>query len=183
MKTFNEEDLITWANRDKAVIGKRYYFGDSIEDIRNIINDKCKKLHEETLHAIDDANFAGTFIYFDNEDEDSWGHACILPVDKVKHKEPTYRALQTVDELFDFFYPPKDEVYSLIGKAEILLGKKITLKNKTNHRITTMVIKELNFNSNGSDVYLNGEALEWIANDNQIQINNEWQPFGVVDND
>ena len=35
MKTFNEEDLITWANRDKAVIGERYYFGDSIEDIQN----------------------------------------------------------------------------------------------------------------------------------------------------
>lgn len=171
MKTFNESDLITWSNREKAVIGNEYYFGDSIDNL------KFKILNAETykLAGILDNLFIGTFKnHCDNY------YPCILPVGAVKEQEKKYRALQTIDELFDFFYPPKDDIYSLIEKAEILLGKKITLKNKINHRITTMVIKELNFNSNGSDVYLNGDALEWIARDNKIQINGEWQPFGVL---
>lgn len=39
-------------------------------------------------------------------------------------------------------------------------------------------IRPLTRNENG-DVYLNGDALEWIARDNKIQIDGEWQPFGI----
>ena len=171
MKTFNKEDLITWANLDKAEIGKEYYFGDCLKTIQQRINENIFT----KLGYVDKNAIRSPFSC--REISGCINYARILPVDAVKEKK--YRALESIDELCDFFYPPKDDIYSLIEKAEILLGKKITLKNKINHRITTLVIKELNFNSNGGDVYLNGDALEWIARDNKIQIDGEWQPFGI----
>lgn len=37
MKTFNENDLITWSNRDKAEIGKRYYYANTIKALQSAI--------------------------------------------------------------------------------------------------------------------------------------------------
>ena len=37
MKTFNEKDLITWSNHDKAIIGKLFYFGYCLESIQSKI--------------------------------------------------------------------------------------------------------------------------------------------------
>ena len=38
MKTFNENDLITWSNRDKAEIGKRYYFADTLDALQKCVD-------------------------------------------------------------------------------------------------------------------------------------------------
>lgn len=184
MKTFNEEDLITWANRDKAVIGKRYYFGDSIEDIRNIINDKCKKLHEETLHAIDDTNFVGTFIYFDNEDEDSWENACILPVEAVEEKKK-YRPCESLRE---FYRVVMNEVPTLnMVENDIIYD----LINSIIHIRNIKSSIEFHLNINGIRTELDGTRKILIGNsylsfkdlfDNfEIEIDGKWLPFGVID--
>lgn len=185
MKTFNEEDLITWANRDKAVIGKRYYFGDSIEDIRNIINDKCKKLHEETLHAINDTNFVGTFIYFDNEDEDSWENACILPVEAVKEEKKKYRPCESLRE---FYRVAMNEVPTLnMVENDIIYD----LINSIIHIRNIKSGIEFHLNINGISTDLDGTRNVLIGNtylsfkdlfdNSEIEINGKWLPFGIID--
>ena len=184
MKTFNEEDLITWANRDKAVIGQRYYFGDSIEDIRNIINDK-NKLHEETLHAIDDTNFAGTFIYFDNEDEDSWEHACILPVEAVKEEKKKYRPCKSLRE---FYRVVMNEIPTLnMVEDDIIYDLMDSIIHIRNNKSSI----EFHLNINGISTDLDGTRNVLIGNtylsfkdlfDNfEIEINGKWLPFEVID--
>ena len=184
MKTFNEEDLITWANRDKAIIGHKYYFGDSIEDIRNIINDK-NKLHEETLHAIDDTNFVGTFIYFDNEDEDSWEHACILPVEAVKEEKKKYRPCKSLRE---FYRVVMNEIPTLnMVEDDIIYDLMDSIIHIRNNKSSI----EFHLNINGISTDLDGTRKILIGNtylsfkdlfDNfEIEINGKWLPFEVID--
>lgn len=186
MKTFNEEDLITWSNRYKAVIGHKYYFGDSIEDIRNIINDKCKNLHEETLHAIDDTNIVGTFIYFDNEDEDSWEHACILPVDNViDEPEKKYRPCKSLRE---FYRVVMNEIPTLNMVEDDIIHDLI---NSIIHIRNTVGGIEFHLNINGISTDLDGTRKVLIGNtylsfkdlfdNSEIEINGKWLPFGVID--
>ena len=186
MKTFNKEDLITWANREKAVIGHKYYFGDSIEDIRNIINDECKKLHEETLHAIDDTNFVGTFIYFDNEDEDSWEYACILPVDKViDEPKKKYRPCKSLRE---FYRVVMNEVPTLNMVEDDII---YDLMDSIIHIRNTKSSIEFHLNINGISTDLDGTRNVLIGNtylsfkdlfdNSEIEINGKWLPFGVID--
>ena len=44
MKTFDEKDLITWSNREKAVIGNEYYFADCLDSMKGKIKKRRKEL-------------------------------------------------------------------------------------------------------------------------------------------
>ena len=184
MKTFDEKDLITWANRDKAAIGKKYYFGDSIEDIRNLINGEYKKVHEETLQGINDSNIVGTFIYFSNEDEDSWEYACILPVEAVKG-EATYRPCKSLRE---FYRVVMNEIPTLnMVENDIIYD----LINTIVHIRNTVGGIEFHLNINGISTDLDGTRKVLIGNsylsfkdlfdNSEIEINGKWLPFGVID--
>ena len=186
MKTFNKEDLITWANREKAVIGHKYYFGDSIEDIRNAINCKYEKNHGKTLHAIDDTNFAGTFIYFNNEDEYSWEHACILPVDKViDEPKKKYRPCESLRE---FYRVVMNEVPTLNMVEDDII---YDLMDSIIHIRDIKSGIEFHLNINGISTDLDGTRKILIGNsylsfkdlfDNfEIEINGKWLPFEVID--
>ena len=37
MKAFNEKDIITWSNRDKAEIGERYYYANTVKALQSAI--------------------------------------------------------------------------------------------------------------------------------------------------
>ena len=74
MKTFTESDLITWSNRDKAEIGKKYYFANTIKALKSAI----EKNRTSTLTGINDNDISCPFclddgIFFDY-------YSCILEV-------------------------------------------------------------------------------------------------------
>ena len=74
MKTFTESDLITWSNRDKAEIGKKYYFANTIKALKSAI----EKNRTSTLTGINDNDVSRPFclddgIFFDY-------YSCILEV-------------------------------------------------------------------------------------------------------
>ena len=74
MKTFDEKDLITWSNRDKAKVGKRYYYANTIKALKSAI----EKNRTSTLTGINDNDVSCPFclddgIFFDY-------YSCILEV-------------------------------------------------------------------------------------------------------
>ena len=89
MKTFDEKDLITWANRDKAVIGNEYYFADSLDAMECYINNEPSR----KLIIINKNSCSYTF-----ENSHHNYYAYILPVDAVKEPEKKYRACKTIQE-------------------------------------------------------------------------------------
>ena len=94
MKTFNESDLITWSNRENAILGNEYYFANNIADMwRHVEN----AIFRDKLVSINEDDFRGTFKSRE-EDDYAFDYACILPVDKVIEVEPekTYRALKSI---------------------------------------------------------------------------------------
>ena len=72
MKSFNEKDLITWYNREKAVIGNEYYFADDLDSMEC----KIKKAEVGRLIGINDNEVTTPFENSGN----SYLYACILPV-------------------------------------------------------------------------------------------------------
>lgn len=74
MKTFNENDLITWSNRDKAEIGKEYYYSCSIKGLKLAI----EKKHIATLTGINDNDVGRPFRLDDGTFCDYY--SCILEV-------------------------------------------------------------------------------------------------------
>ena len=74
MKTFDEKDLITWSNRDKAKVGKRYYYANTIKALQSAI----EKNRTSTLTGINGNDVSCPFclddgIFFDY-------YSCILEV-------------------------------------------------------------------------------------------------------
>ena len=174
MKTFDEKDLITWANREKAVIGNEYYFADYLDSM------ECKIKKEEIgkLIGINDNEVVTPFKNSGN----SYLYACILPVDAVKENK-TYRACRNVKELYKLVFNCKRETkdsFCING----LIGAVIHFKQKG---FDTTVYECIT----GIAVYINGDIAVHIDGCNfelselfkryEIEINGEWKSFGVLE--
>lgn len=174
MKTFDEKDLITWSNREKAVIGNKYYFADNLDSM------ECKIKKEEVgkLISINDNEVVTPFKNSGN----SYFYACILPVEAVK-KNKTYRACRTVQELYELVFNCKSKVedsFCING----LIGAVIHFRQKDFDTTLYACIT-------GIAVYNNGDIAVHIDSCNfeldelfkryEIEINGEWLPFGVLE--
>lgn len=174
MKTFDEKDLITWSNRDKAIIGNEYYFADCLDDLRVSIKDKIPC----ALININKDNCAYTF-----KNEYLTWYACILPVNKViDEPEKKYRACKNIRELHNLVNDCKckfgeDEcIYKLIGGCIIHYRSKNT--GREFYSLITSIIKH----EDGYLVYLGiGYFLSELFDNFEIEINGKWQPFGVME--
>lgn len=170
---FDKSDVFTVVTAEQAKVGDRGYFGNSFLDLQDAI----KNNYLANIATI----FPGRCDCFMNNTENTI-YGLFLPLDKVNKKIQTYRPFYSLDELFDFFYPPKDDVYNQIEKAEILLGKKIILKRKGIDQIKVMTIADVDFrigSSDSSNVYLNGFTLDYLFNVYEIEKESEWVPFGI----
>lgn len=175
---FNKEDVLTGITADKAVVGMKGFFGDSLY----VLNDNIKRNDVRTLTDI-----VGNCAYCFEVDHKEQLYAFFLPGERVM--KPTYRPIATVDELFDFILPEFELVGDENGKqvdsyrkAEILLGKKLVLKDLINDRIKIMIIQDINFKSdtnNSSAIFLNSLSLEYLFHDFEIQKNGEFVPFAI----
>ncbi len=179
MKTFDEKDLITWSNREKAVIGNEYYFGNTIDTIQGRIETGEK-------YRLDSIN-NHTFNYTFKKDCANY-YACILPVEAVKENK-TYRACRNVKELYELVFDTKSKAEESFYIEE-LLGAIIHLRNKetSTEYFTTIstITKDINdyikvvVSLKG---YLSFGYLSFtdLFNNYEIEINGEWRPFGVLE--
>ena len=88
MKTFDKRDLLTWVNCDKAIIGEKYYFSNTVQGMQCRV--KNNSVH--TLIRVDESLIDNPFV-FENEIGECYS-ACALPVDSVK-EEKTVRPCKT----------------------------------------------------------------------------------------
>lgn len=177
---FDVKDLLTVATANQAEINTKGYFGDNLSNL-------IEKVRQGKVEILADIIPDVTYCFKSNSD---LHYVFFLPADKVKKKEPTYRAFKNIDELFDFFYPDfnKDNVYDSNGnkikvdtnkKAEYLLGRKITLKYKYDDNIKAIVIQEVEFNRDSGNVFLNRMSLVYLFNNFDIEKDSQWVPFGI----
>lgn len=169
---FNKEDVKSWSNRNEVKLDDEGYFGYSLQGLEQEIKaQRIRKLSE--INEDSGSPFKG-----DSARGWAW-YPFFLPLDKVK-KLHTYRPFNNLDEFFNLFYSfSSDSVYSQTEKAEILLGKKIILKKKENGQINAMIIQNIKFNSDNSNVSLNNVSLDHIFHVYDIQKDDKWVTFGV----
>lgn len=108
-------------------------------------------------------------------------------------KTYTYRPIANIDELLDFLVPDLDTnaVCDSSGnndeiirykKAELLLGKKITLREKQGAYTNIVIIQSVDFYGDsdaGEDICINNNPLNFMFEAYKILIDGEFVPFGV----
>lgn len=182
MKTIEEKDLITWANREKAVIGKEYYFAHTLIGMQKCIENSS---YIETLEDIDENDISSPFIY--HEEDYVCNFACILPVEVVKDIEPEkkYRACKNVRELYElvsnskYKIDEKECIYWLVG------GNVIHFRDKQFKKERYEIITSIRCYANASPLISIATAiyeLDDLFDNYEIEINGEWRPFGVLEN-
>lgn len=175
MKTFNENNLITWANRHDAKVGDKGYFGNSIQLL--ISNIQANKSYELINISNDYSNCFNCSI-----SDDVRAYGFFLPIDAVKENK-TYRACRTVRELYELVFNYKSKVENSFCINE-LIGTVIHLKQKgldtTYYKCITGIVV---YDNGDIDVRIDGYTFELpeLFKNFKIEINGEWQPFGVKD--
>ena len=178
MKTFNKEDLITWSNMEKAVIGNEYYFADDLDSMKG----KIKKEEVGKLIGINDTEVATTFKNSGNH----YLYACILPVDKViDEPKKKYRPCESLRE---FYRVVMNEVPTLNMVEDDII---YDLMDSIIHIRDIKSGIEFHLNINGISTELDGTRNVLIGNtylsfkdlfdNSEIEINGKWLPFGVID--
>lgn len=182
MKTFNKEDLITWSNRHDVNVGDKGYFADSITDLHS--NMMAGYVHE--LMSIFDNNnrcFSdGIFSY-----------GFFLPVECVK-EEKKYRACKNIKEFYELVNDygsdsfPNDDfttenfIYNLLDST-IHIRSKVTGTEYYTAIITITVDVDVN---NYVKIALSPKSYQSfneLFENYEIEINGEWCPFGVINED
>ena len=180
MKTFNEKDLITWSNHDKAIIGKLYYFGYWLESIQS----KIETGIGDRLVSINNNSFVDTF-----KNECGYHYPCILPVDAVKDIEPEkkYRACKNIREFYRVLLnelPPlnwnteEDFIYDLIDRDIHFRSKKTGTKYYSSIR---SISEDVNGYIKVLIAWNNYLSFDELFSNYEIEINGEWKPVGILD--
>lgn len=181
MKTFDEKDLITWSNREKAEVSKEYYFADSLIGMKSCINNNYGIY---TLDYIAEDAICKPFNC--SVLEGKFSYACLLPIDKVIDEEPEkkYRACKTIKELYELVNNTKcefDEEECVYG---LLDGYIIHIRNKsTGREYYSRIVNIAKDEENYILITYAGYSLLDLFNKFEIEIDGKWLPFGVEDNE
>lgn len=179
---FNKKDVLTGITADQAVKGDKGYFGGSLRTI-------AYNVEQDNVHRLCDINEDETSCFTDEEGLD---YLFFLPADKVK-KTYTYRPIANLEELLEFLVPDldanavcdsagNDDEIIRYKKAELLLGKKITIREKQGAYTNVLIIDRVDFygdNDAGEDISINGSPLNFLFESYKILIDGKWVPFGV----
>lgn len=183
---FDTNDVFAALTREQAKVGDKGYFGNNLREL----NYSVIRGEVHSLVKVTDADC--TIFPFVHERQGN-GFALFLPVDKVKNKEPTYRPFANLDELLEFLVPDVDvnAVCDSSGnndeiirykKAELLLGKKITIREKQGAYTNVVIIQSVDFYGDsdaGEDIRINNNPLNFMFEAYKILIDGEFVPFGV----
>lgn len=177
MKTFDTKDLITWVNCDKAIVGNKYYFSNTLYGIQNRI--KNNSFH--TLIRVDESLIDTPFV-FENEVGECYS-ACALPVESVIEKK-TFRPCKTIREFYELVFNTKSKADTELYINE-LLGVKIHFRNKETGTEYFTTISTITKDKNdyvkvvvSPKGYL---SFTDLFNKYEIEVLCEFRPFGVAD--
>ena len=177
MKTFDKKDLITWVNCDKAIVGNKYYFSNTVHGMLYRI--KNNSFH--TLIRVDE-NLIDTPFVFENDVGECYS-ACALPVETVTEKK-TYRPCRTVQELYDLIFNIKSKADTELYINE-LLGVNIHFRNKETgtEYFTTISTITKDINDYVKVVVSPKGYLSFtdLFNKYEIEVEGKFKPFGVTD--
>ena len=177
MKTFDTKDLITWVNCDKAIIGNKYYFSNTLYGIHSRI--KNNSIH--TLIRVDESLIDTPFV-FENDIGECYT-ACALPVESVIEKK-TYRPCKTIREFYELVFNTKSKAdYKFY--FEELLGAIIHFRDKETGTEYFTTISTITKDKNdyvkvvvSPKGYL---SFTDLFNKYEIEVLGEFRPFGVAD--
>ena len=177
MKTFDTKDLITWVNCDKAIIGNKYYFSNTLYGIQNRI--KNNSFH--TLIRVDESLIDTPFVF--ESDIGECYSACAFPVDSVIEKK-TYRPCRTIKEFYELIFNTKSKAdYKFY--FEELLGAIIHFRDKETGTEYFTTISTITKDKNGCvRVFLplkGYHSFTDLFNKYEIEVEGEFKPFGVAD--
>ena len=177
MKTFDKKDLITWANCDKAIVGKVYYFSNTVYGIQN----RIKTNTGHTLIRVEKSLIDTPFVF--ESDIGECYSACALPVDSVIEKK-TYRPCRTVQEFFDLVFNAKSKADTEFYMNE-LPGTNIHFRNKETGTEYFSIISAITKDKNdyikvvvSPKGYL---SFTDLFNKYEIEVEGKFKPFGVID--
>ena len=177
MKTFDKNDLITWVNCDTAVPGKVYYFSNTVYGMQN----RIKTNSGHTLIRVDKGLIDTPFV-FENEVGECYS-ACALPVESVK-EEKTYRPCKTIKEFYELIFNFKSKVdteFYING----LLGVNIHFRNKKRGIEYFTTISTITKDSTDCvRIFLPFKgylSFKDFFDEYEIEVNGEYKPFGVND--
>lgn len=169
MELFNKADVLTEITCNRAKIGDKGYFGDSLPKLI----DNIKRNDVRTLTDIIET------ILYCFEVENNQYRAFFLPIDKVKCKEITYRPLRSIDELFDFMLPDYAGAdYTTDEKVEKLLGQRYTIKNKIDGTLKQHIVSFLNTSADGT-LLLDFIDLDSLFENYEFKKGDKFVPFGI----
>lgn len=177
MKTFDTKDLITWVNCDKAIVGNKYYFSNTLYGIQNRI--KNNSIH--TLIRVDESLIDTPFV-FENDIGECYT-ACALPVESVIEKN-TYRPCKTIREFYELVFNTESKAdYKFY--FEELLGAIIHFRDKETGTEYFTTISTITKDTNdyvkvvvSPKGYL---SFTDLFNKYEIEVEGEFRPFGVAD--
>ena len=177
MKTFDKKDLITWVNCDKAIVGEKYYFSNTVHGMQFRI--KNNSVH--TLIRVDESLIDNPFV-FENDIGECYS-ACALPVESVK-VEKTFRPCKTIREFYELVFNTKSKAdYKFY--FEELLGTIIHFRDKETgtEYFTTISAITKDINDYVKVVVSPKGYLSFtdLFNKYEIEVEGEFRPFGVTD--
>ena len=176
MKTFDTKDLITWVNCDKAIVCNKYYFSNTLYGIQNRI--KNNSFH--TLIRVEKSLIDTPFVF--ESDIGECYSACAFPVDSVIEKK-TYRPCKTIKEFYELVFNTKSKANHFY--FEELLGKIIHFRNKETGTEYFTTISTITKDKNDYvKVVVSPKGYLSFAdlfNEYEIEVEGEFRPFGVID--
>ena len=186
MKTFDEKNLITWANRHNAKIGSKGYFANFINDLKDDIE------HNKLFTLVDISDDCECcFDCYSTNNSDVLSYGFFLPKEAVKENK-TYRACRNVQELYELVFNCKcgqlEDILCINDKDRFcineLIGAVIHFKIKgfdtTYYKCITGIVA---YKNGDIDVHIDGcnFELDELFKKYEIEINGEWVPFGVLE--
>lgn len=177
MKVFNKRDLITWVNCDKAIVGNKYYFSNTVHGMQFRIRNNS--IH--TLIRVDESLIDTPFV-FENDVGECYS-ACALPVESVREKK-TYRPCETIREFYELIFNTKSKADPEFYINE-LLGINIHFRNKENGIEYFTTISTITKDKNDCvRVFLplkGYQSFKDFFEEYEIEVEGEFKPFGVTD--
>lgn len=165
---FDVKDLLTVATADQAEINTKGYFGDNLSTL-------IEKVKLGRVEILADVIPDVTYCFKSNNE---LHHSFFLPADRVKNKEPVYRPIKTIDELFNFLIPNlDDDTYDTYEKAELILLRMYELKSKQTGNMCYRRFSQIYLSDNY--IRLDEYNLEHLFKNYEIKINDEFVPFGI----
>lgn len=169
MKVFDKKDVFSWANCEqaKAYIGKEGYFTNNF---KGLIDSVTNNRPTHTLINIIDNGDIDCFFANDI----TFAYGLFLPADKVKEveKPKKYRPFKNLNELKQCI--SKDTLTCLDHGIEII-------DNSKGSQYRFMILGTF---ANGIILPLYGViTFEQLFKKFKININGNWQPFGMLENE